>query len=312
MRLKGNGLEAFRRIWENQAAFDAGHTLPHNILAYCCGGGMSVIKLGYMFIEFGEAGLWNGITYFKTDSGAGGPVGGFKSKRPELVAPTFLRLAKEGFITGVAPLVWFDLEMLRESLRFDQSAINAHNAHWDIAVTRLRDGKTKLLNAKKVYPNAAAAVVASSAVPGMSAPQYVGGTWYVDAVCGDVRRLLTFLEQHPEIDTVIIFQSRPHPKHLSRLEKMLWPPISRSILWWRGFERHIRDGMAGMDQAFANSVAALEMRQSEVVYARLAPTPDDTPVSALTTNLQLLQKAGEEAGQFVQQCLAEAKPIRQV
>ncbi len=318
MKLKGS-LQALRRLFENEDAIQAGHEAPHRILAIGTGGGMCCIRVAAYLTAWRDAGLNRAFDHAITVSGSGGAAGAYLSGLPHRAIQMFEHLAVSGFVTGNS---WhrrrLSIRHLADSLRgthcplsFDQSLIVAHRASWHVVVTRL-SGESFLLDAKSARPDAAQAVLASSAFPHMTEPILVGigdrEEQLVDGACGMPLPILAGVKRFRP-NTVIVLASRPHPKHLPWLERWLWPMLTRTAL--RRMPAGLRKSTAAMDRAMVAEADRLQ-RLKRIRWCRITPNGVEVPIEPWTTELPMLRKAADEAKIFMRDLLRTAKPIRQI
>lgn len=318
MKLKGS-LQALRRLFENEDAIQAGHEAPHRILAIGTGGGMCCIRVAAYLTAWRDAGLNKAVDHAITVSGSGGAAGAYLSGLPHRAIQMFEHLAVSGFVTGNS---WYrrrlSIRHLADSLRgkhcplsFNQSLIVAHRASWHVVVTRL-SGESFLLDAKSARPDAAQAVLASSAFPHMTEPIPVGvgdrEEHLVDGACGMPLPILAGVKRFRP-NTLIVLASRPHPKHLPWLERWLWPMLARTAL--RRMPVGLRKSTAAMDRAMVAEADRLQ-RLKHIHWCRITPNGVEVPIEPWTTELPMLRKAADEAKTFMRDLLRTAKPIRQI
>lgn len=318
VKLKGNAL-ALRRLYENEEAIRAGHAAPHRILLIGTGGGMCCIRVAAYLTAWREAGLERAVDHAITVSGSGGAVGAYLSGVPHRAERMFEQLAVSGFVSD-GP--WYrrrlSLPHLASVLRgshspvaFDQEVIRAHRTSWHVVVTRL-SGESFLLDAKSARPDAAQAVLASSAFPRLTEPIVVGveerEEQLVDGACGMPLPILAGVRRFRP-DTLIVLASRPHPKHLPWLERRLWPMIARAAL--RRLPVALRKSAAAMSRAMAAEADRLE-RLKRILWCRVTPNGAEVPIEPWTTDLYLLRKAADEAKIYMRDALKMAKPARQI
>jgi predicted patatin/cPLA2 family phospholipase len=239
VRLNGD-LAALRRLFENEEAIRAGHQAPHRILLIGTGGGMCCIRVAAYLTACRDAGLERAVDHAITVSGSGGAVGAYLSGLAHRAVQMFEHLAVSGFVAGSA---WYRrrlrLPQLADVLRgnhcplsFDQNLIRSHRTTWHVVVTRL-SGESFLLDAKHARPDAAQAVLASSAFPQLAEPILVGigetEEHLVDGACGMPLPILAGVRRFRP-DTLLVLASRPQPKHLPWLEQWVWPMLARTAL----------------------------------------------------------------------------------
>jgi len=318
VKLKGNPL-ALRHLFENEDAIRAGHQPPHRILLIGTGGGMCCIRMAAYLTAWRDAGLTRAVDHAITVSGSGGALGAYLSGLPHRAVQMFEHLAVSGFVTGKA---WYkrriSLAQLGDVLRgmhspvaFRQELICSHRTSWHVVVTRLT-GESFLLDAKSARPDAAQAVLASSAFPRMTSPIRVGigevEENLVDGACGMPLPTLAGIKRFRP-DTLIVLASRPHPKHLPRFEQWLWPMFARTLL--RHMPAGLRRSAAAMTRAMATEADRLE-RLKRIAWCRVTPNGAELPIEPWTTDLMLLRRAAEEAKLFMRDALVAAKPVRQI
>jgi hypothetical protein len=313
-------LEALRRLFDNEEALRAGHAPPHRILVIGTGGGMCCIRAAAYVTAWRDAGLSRAVDHAITVSGSGGAIGAFLSGLPHRAVQMFEHLAVSGFVTEGA---WhrrrLRLSHLGDVLRgrlnpiaFDQGGICAHRTSWHVVVTRLT-GESYLLDAKLARPDAAQAVLASSAFPHMAEPILVGvgeaeAEHLVDGACGMPLPILAGVKRFRP-DTLIVLSSRPHPKHLPFLEQWLWPAFARTML--RHMPAGLRKSAAAMSRAMITEADRLE-RLKRIRWCRITPNGDEVALKPWSTDLRLLRKAADEAKCFMRDALRMARPVRQV
>ena len=314
MRLEGNP-QALRHLFENEQALKAGQTPPHRILVIGTGGGMSCIRAAAYLAAFREAGIEQAIDHAITVSGSGGGMGAFLSGMPHRAIRMFESLAVSGFITsGRYGGQEMKLKKLGEVLRgahspiaFDDRRIREHRTSWHVVATRMT-GESVLIDAKLASPDAAQAVLASSAFPRLTAPVQLGfGSAleeFVDGACGMPMPISAGIKKFRP-DTVIVLESRPHPKFLPWVERHLWPLLAPVFL--HGMPVRLRQGVAAMDATFSHEAARLA-RLKRIKWCRITPSSDAAPVGPLTTDRRLLRLAADEAVRFMRGALAEAVP----
>jgi predicted acylesterase/phospholipase RssA len=203
------------------------------------------------------------------------------------------------------------LRGIHSPIAFDQDLIRAHRTTWHVVVTRL-SGESFLLDAKCAKPDAAQAVLASSAFPRLTQPILVGvgetEEQLVDGACGMPLPILAGVKRFRP-DTLIVLASRPHPKHLPWLERRLWPLIARAAL--RHLPAALGRSAAAMSRAMAAEADRLE-RLKRIRWCRITPNGAEVAIEPWTTDLSMLRKAADEAKIFMRDALRTAKPVRQV
>jgi predicted patatin/cPLA2 family phospholipase len=313
-------LRALRRLFDNEEAIRAGHAPPHKILVIGTGGGMCCIRAAAYLTAWRDAGLSRAVDHAITVSGSGGALGAYLSGLPHRAIQMFEHLAVSGFVTdGLWHRRRLRLSHLADVLRgrlnpigFDQGTICAHRTSWHVVVTRLT-GESYLLDAKQARPDAAQAVLASSAFPHMAEPIRVGvgeneEEHLVDGACGMPLPILAGVKRFRP-DTLIVLSSRPHPKHLPFLEQWLWPAFARTML--RHMPAGLRKSAAAMSRAMITEADRLE-RLKRIAWCRITPNGEEVALKPWTTDLRLLRKAADEAKCFMRDALNLARPARQV
>ena len=318
MKLKGSPL-ALRHLFENEDAIRAGHEPPHRILLIGTGGGMCCIRMAAYLTAWRDAGLARAVDHAITVSGSGGALGAYLSGLSHRAVQMFEHLAVSGFVTGKA---WYQRRMslvqlgdvlrgMHSPVAFQQNLICSHRTSWHVVVTRLT-GESFLLDAKVARPDAAQAVLASSAFPHMTSPIRVGvgeiEENLVDGACGMPLPTLAGIKRFRP-DTLIVLASRPHPKHLPRFEQWLWPMFARTFL--RHMPVGLRRSAAAMTRAMATESDRLE-RLKRIAWCRVTPNGAEIPIEPWTTDLMQLRRAAEEAKIFMRDALILAKPVRQI
>jgi predicted patatin/cPLA2 family phospholipase len=318
VKLKGE-LGTLRRLFENEDAIRAGHETPHRILVIGTGGGMCCIRVAAYLTAWRDAGLDRAVDHAITVSGSGGAIGAYLSGLPHRAVQMFEHLAVSGFVTGGS---WhrrrLSLSHLADVLRgklnpiaFDQTLICAHRTTWHVVVTRL-SGESYLLDAKHARPDAAQAVLASSAFPHMTEPIRVGvgeeEENLVDGACGMPLPILAGVKRFRP-DTLIVLASRPLPKHLPWVEQWLWPTLARAAL--RRMPAGLRKSAAAMGRAMTAEADRLE-RLKRIRWCRVTPNGAEVLIKPWTTDLLMLRKAADEAKAFMRDALRTAKPVRQI
>jgi len=130
----------------------------------------------------------------------------------------------------------------------------------------------------------------------------------VDGACGMPLPILAGVKRFRP-DTLIVLASRPHPKHLPRFEKWLWPMFARAFL--RHMPSGLRRSAAAMSRAMATEADRLE-RLKRIAWCRVTPNGAECPIEPWTTDLSLLRRAAEEAKAFMRDALKMARPVRQI
>ena len=318
MRLHGTDI-ALRRLFENEAAFSHGHDLPHRILVIGTGGGMCCTRAAGFMTALQDAGLSNAIDHAVTVSGSGGAMGAYLSGMPHRASQMFEQLGASGFVEPTsfgAPRL--HLKYLADILRghfsplcFNDDLIRAHRTSWHVVVTRL-SGESLLMNAKDFAPDAAQAVLASSALPQVTepVPGYVSGDkeLLVDGACGMPLPIKAGVSMFRP-DTVLILESRPDYDELSRFERFLWPTLTHFCL--RHTPIHLRRQVASMGQLIKSEVDRLE-RLKRIKWARVVPDRKDAPLSPFASDPPALRKAADDARNFMAQALENARPATQI
>jgi len=314
MRLEGQS-EALRRLFENEQAIRSGRTPPHKILLIGTGGGMACIRVPAYLSAWREAGLELAVDHAITVSGSGGGVGAFLSGLPHRATRIFETLAVSGFVvSGRYGAQSMQLKKLGEALRgahsplaFDEKKIRSHRTSWHVVATRL-SGESVLIDAKLAMPDAAQAVMASSAFPSLTDPVSLGigaaREDFVDGACGMPMPIAAGIKKFRP-DTVIVLESRPHPKFTPWFERHLWPLFAPIFL--RGMPARLKHGVTAMDLMFAHESERLN-RLKRIAWCRITPTPDAVPVGPLTTDGKLLRAAADEAKRFMAGALKAAMP----
>jgi predicted patatin/cPLA2 family phospholipase len=318
VKLKGD-LQTLRRLFENEEALRAGHTAPHRILLIGTGGGMCCIRVAGYLTAWRDAGLERAVDHAITVSGSGGALGAYLSGRSHRAVRMFEQLAVSGFVSADP---WYRRRMslahlgdvlrgIHSPIAFDQNLIRAHRTTWHVVVTRL-SGESFLLDAKSARPDAAQAVLASSAFPRLTQPIPVGvgetEEHLVDGACGMPMPILAGVKRFRP-DTLIVLASRPHPKHLPWLERRLWPLIARVAL--RHLPAALGKSAAAMSRAMAAEADRLE-RLKRIRWCRITPNGAEVPIEPWTTDLAMLRKAADEAKVFMRDALKMAQPVRQI
>ena len=314
MRLEGQS-EALSRLFENERAIRAGDKPPHKILLIGTGGGMSCIRTAAYLAAWRDAGLENAIDHAITVSGSGGGVGAYLSGLPHRAIRMFETLAVSGFISpGRYGAQAMQLKKLGEALRgahcptaFDERKIRAHRTSWHVVATRLT-GESVLIDAKQAAPDAAQAVMASSAFPSLTSPVPLGfgsaQEEFVDGACGMPMPITAGIKKFRP-DTVIVLESRPHPKFAPWFERHLWPLFAPIFL--HGMPERLKRGVTAMDLVFAHESERLS-RLQRIKWCRITPSPGAVPVGPLTTDGRLLRAAADEARRFMAGALKGAMP----
>jgi predicted patatin/cPLA2 family phospholipase len=318
VKLKGDAL-ALRHLFENEEAIRAGHRPPHRILLIGTGGGMCCIRAAAYLTAWHDAGLQHAVDHAITVSGSGGAVGAYLSGLPHRAVRMFEHLAVSGFVSDAPwyrrrlhlPKLADVLRGLHSPVAFQQDLIRSHRTSWHVVVTRLT-GDSFLLDAKSARPDAAQAVLASSAFPHMSAPIRVGfgeiEENLVDGACGMPMPILAGVKRFRP-DTLIVLASRPHPKHLPRIEQWLWPMLARAFL--RHMPAGLRRSAAAMSRAMVTETERLE-RLKRIRWCRITPNGAEVPVEPWTTDLLALRRAADEAKLFMRDALRLVQPVRQI
>jgi len=317
MKLEGDAV-ALRHLFENERALAAGQVPPHRILVIGTGGGMSCIRAAAYLAAFRDAGIDRAIDHAITVSGSGGGMGAFLSGMPHRAIRMFESLAVSGFITSTRfGGQEMKLKKLGEVLRgahspvaFNDARIRQHRTSWHVVATRL-SGESLLIDAKLASPDTAQAVLASSAFPRLTSPVSLGvaagaeAEDYVDGACGMPMPITAGIKKFRPT-TVIVLESRPHPKFLPWFERHLWPVLAPVFL--AGMPVRLRRGVAAMDATFAHEAARLAQLK-RIKWCRITPSHEAVPVGALTTDRRVLRKAADEAGRFMRDTLAAAAPV---
>ena len=318
MRLEGDPV-ALRRLFENEQAIRARQKPPHKILLIGTGGGMSCIRVAAYLSAWREFGLDHAVDHAITVSGSGGGVGAYLSGLPHRAVQMFEQLAATGFISsGPYGAQAMQLAKLGDVLRgthspiaFDQRKIREHRTTWHVVATRMT-GESLLIDAKLAAPDAAQAVLASSAFPCLTSPVQLGfGSAQedlVDGACGMPMPIAAGIKKFRP-DTVIVLESRPHPKFLPWFERHLWPLLAPVFM--RGMPVGLRSSVAAMDTVFAHESARLA-RLQRIKWCRVTPSPAAVAIGPLTTDTRLLRKAADEAGRFMRGALKGVDPLRVV
>ena len=314
MRLEGHPV-ALTRLFENEQAIRTGKRPPHKILLIGTGGGMSCIRAAAYLAAWRDCGLEHAVDHAITVSGSGGGVGAYLSGLPHRAVRIFETLAATGFISsGAYGGQSMQLVKLGEALRgahspiaFDQKKIRAHRTSWHVVATRL-NGQSLLIDAKLAVPDAAQAVMASSAFPCLTSPVPLGfgaaREDFVDGACGMPMPISAGIKAFRP-DTVIVLESRPHPKFLPWFERHLWPLLAPVLM--RSMPAGLRTSVAAMDTMFAHESARLA-RLKRIKWCRVTPGDDSVAIGPLTTDGRLLRKAADEASRFMRGALREAAP----
>jgi predicted patatin/cPLA2 family phospholipase len=318
VKLKGHVL-ALRNLFENEEAIRLGHEPPHRILLIGTGGGMCCIRVAAYLTAWRDAGLLRAADHAITVSGSGGAMGAYLSGFPHRAVQMFEHLAVAGFVSGASwhkrrislPHLADVLRGMHSPVAFEQNLICHHRTSWHVVVTRLT-GESFLLDAKSARPDAAQAVLASSAFPHMTLPIRVGvgdtEETLVDGACGMPLPILAGVKRFRP-DTLIVLASRPHPKHLPLVEQWLWPMLARAFL--RRMPAGLRRSAAAMSRAMAAEADRLE-HLKRISWCRVTPNGAETPIGPWTTDLRSLQRAADEAKLFMRDALRAAQPLRQI
>jgi hypothetical protein len=312
MRLEGQ-IEALGRLFANEQALREGLPPPHKILLIGTGGGMSCIRAAAYLSVWREMGIERAVDHAITVSGSGGGVGAYLSGMPHRAIRIFETLALSGFIeSGRYGGQAMQLRKLGDALRgthcptaFDQKRIQSHRTTWHVVATRMT-GESLLIDAKQAVPDAAQAVMASSAFPSLTAPVQLGfgsaQEEFVDGACGMPLPVLAGIKRFRP-DTVIVLESRPHPKFLPWFERHLWPLLAPVLL--RGMPDRIKRGVAMMDATLSIESARLT-RLKRIKWCRITPGETAVPIGPLSTDVRLLRKAADEAQRFMRGALTQA------
>jgi len=318
MRLHGNDI-ALRRLFENEDALAHGHAAPHRILLIGTGGGMCCTRAAGYLTAFRDAGIEHAVDHAVTVSGSGGAMGAYLSGMPHRAARMFEQLGASGFIeTNSFGPPRLHLRYLADILRghhsplsFNDNRIVNHRTSWHVVVTRM-SGESLLMDAKDFAPDAAQAVLASSALPQVTDP--IPGLidaneeLLVDGACGMPLPIKAGVSRFRP-DTVLILESRPDYMDLPRIERMLWPTVTHFCL--RHAPSNLRRQVASMARFIKTEVDRLE-RLKRIKWARVLPDRLDVPLSPFTTNPMQLHKAADDARRFMAESLAAARPERQI
>ena len=204
------------------------------------------------------------------------------------------------------------LEKLGEALRgvhcptaFDERKIRAHRTSWHVVATRMT-GESLLIDAKKAAPDAAQAVMASSAFPSLTSPVQLGfgsaQEEFVDGACGMPMPIAAGIKKFRP-DTVIVLESRPHPKFTPWFERHLWPLFAPVFM--HGMPAPLKRGVTAMDLMFTHESERLA-RLKTIKWCRITPSPQAVNLGPLTTDVKRLRAAAEEAKAFMGSMLRNA------
>jgi hypothetical protein len=156
-----------------------------------------------------------------------------------------------------------------------------------------------LLDAKSARPDAAQAVLASSAFPHLTEPIPVGvgekEEYLVNGACGMPLPILAGVKRFRP-NTLIVLASRPHPKHLPWFEQWLWPVLTRTAL--RRMPAGLRKSTAAMDRAMVAEADRLQ-RLKHIRWCRVTPNGAEVPIKPWTSDLVMLRRAADEAKIFM-------------
>ncbi len=310
---------ALRRLFQNEDAICRGEQPPHKILLVSSGGGMSCIRVPAYLAAWKQEGITSAIDHAITVSGSGGGFGAWLSGHPHRAVQMFETLAVSGFISQrnrLAPLM--RLSMLGDVLRgkfspiaFDQRRIASSRASWHVVATNLR-GQTALIDAKSTAPDAAQAVLASSAFPGLTNPISIESDGkaeqWVDGACGMPLPIAAGIKRFRP-DTVIVLESLPTFRLQPILERLLRPFVIS--LMTRRLPSPIRAGIASMDRLIDHESSRLARRKI-IRWCRIAPTGESVWLHPLSTDTSLLRQAANEARGFMARQLELARPSRQI
>ncbi|MGI9406524.1 MAG: hypothetical protein ACR2O4_09145 [Hyphomicrobiaceae bacterium] len=309
-----------RRLFENEDALQHGHKPPHRILLIGTGGGMCCTRAAGYLTAFREFGIENAVDHAVTVSGSGGAMGAYLSGMPHRASQMFEQLGASGFIeTAKFKTPKLKLQYLADILRgqhsplaFNDELIRAHRTTWHAVVTRL-SGESLLVDTKDFQPDAAEAVLASSALPQVAEPILAkigdaGEELLVDGACGMPLPVSAgVMKFRPS--TVLVLESRPTPNSLPRMERLLWPTMTHFCL--RHSPKILRQQTASMAQMIKLEGDRLE-RLKRIKWCRVSPDNSNVNLSPFTIDPFVLRRAAEEARAYMHDILAEAQPVRQV
>lgn len=267
---------------------------------------MSCIRVPAYLTAWRDAGIAAAIDHAVTVSGSGGGVGAYLSGMPHRATRMFEALAVSGFIAKKGCLApEMRLSLLADVLRgefspvaFDQEKIVTHRSSWHVIATKL-SGQSAIIDAKEVLPDAAQAVLASSAFPGLAAPiplhiNNVDEQW-IDGACGMPLPIGASIKKFRP-DTVIVLESVPSLRLQPWLERSLKPCLI-ALLTCR-LPSALRSKIASMDRIVELESESLS-RRKRIRWCRITPTRESTPIGPLTTDLGLLRQAAGEAQKFM-------------
>ena len=283
MRAKWACKKVLTSVWENQAAWDLQHEMPHKIVGIATGGGSCCIRVAAALRVFADFGLTHPFTVLNASSGAGGPVVGYLSGHADqtigimeyLLTHKLLYMEKK---YKTIPVIRLNTKLYEEipTQHLDKKGLQAHPSICRIIAAK-EDGSIVLLDPKKC--NAARAIVASSALwPACDGIEINGDILYDAIFTGQGLPIESALEilgdlrpgQRPQI---LVFQSRLHPKHRP-MEARIWPWVVSGLYFqWTA---QLKENLRKIDENFLITDEKFK-GNADVDYGRIAPTPDGHP-----------------------------------
>ena len=197
---------------------------------------MCCIRVAAYLTAWRDAGLERAVDHAITVSGSGGALGAYLSglsHRAVACLSTWRCRVRVGTPGTGGGSVWPNSAMCCAACtaRWLSSGPHPRPPH-DLARGGHAAVRRELpARCQAARPDAAQAVLASSAFPHMTAPIRVGvgetEENLVDGACGMPLPILAGVKRFRP-DTLIVLASRPHPKHLPWLEQWVWPMFART------------------------------------------------------------------------------------
>ncbi len=316
MKLKGNVL-VLRHLYENQRAIELKQKPPHRILCVGSSGGMKSVRIAGYLTALQDEGLTEPFDWMLAVSGSAGPFGAYLCKIAHRVHLVFEHLAepKAKFVSGRLPRIRIRLSYLESVLNgaiaplwLGQDLIAAHRTALWIALTERSTGALHFADAREP-PGVVSLACATMAGPNISDAQYkLNGKEMVDGACATPFPIIEGMKKFRPTD-VLALSSQIHPKYSSWVYKKIWSMIARG--WLLRETRLLRRNTALMDVRFAHEAdRAAEAKRIRV--CRITPTIGDARLTFEGNTLPIMREGWNEARRFMQQLLAEARPVREI
>lgn len=307
--------DALRMLFENASARACGHDMPHKILTVGTAGGVCCVRVAGYVTALNDQGLLESSTDYLGISGSSavfaGALSGFASRAhfvfEHLADPRARFMVRKGLRKRLR------LRYLEKILSGEHSPvcvsdkkIQEHPSGFSVAITRRKDGRGKLVDAKTYELGAVAAICASMTVPRLCDPQRdEEGEEVIDGACCGLPYTINEAIRKIKPDALLLLSSRTHPHFFPWTERWFWSTFARMVFLREA--KALRESVALMDYTFASHVKRLEALK-RIAYAQIRPDAGDIPLPIWAKDPHMVRKSWSDAACFMRQELLAHRP----